>query len=136
MMSTFGYTALAVRETRRRGIRGRAFAPEASAFLTSLAVDDKVASSTQNQALSALLFLYRDVLGTELPWLGSSRPPGSTSTARLASDGVIICTNPSSSELSRRRCEPPASPSRPRVTHVLNRGSNAVRSPADRMFLS
>jgi integron integrase len=42
---------------------------EVSAFLTSLAVRDKVAASTQNQALSALLFLYREVLGVELPWL-------------------------------------------------------------------
>src|SRR3970040_2608477 len=44
-------------------------APEVTAFLTSLAVHDKVAASTQNQALSALLFLYREVLGGELPWL-------------------------------------------------------------------
>jgi integron integrase len=42
---------------------------EVTAFLTSLAVDRKVAASTQNQALSALLFLYREVLGVELPWL-------------------------------------------------------------------
>ena len=42
---------------------------EVTAFLTSLAVHDKVAASTQNQALSALLFLYREVLGVELPWL-------------------------------------------------------------------
>ncbi|MDE2004728.1 MAG: integron integrase [Betaproteobacteria bacterium] len=38
-------------------------------FLTSLAVDGNVAASTQNQAQSALLFLYREVLTTELPWL-------------------------------------------------------------------
>ena len=38
-------------------------------FLTSLAVDRNVAAATQNQAQSALLFLYREVLGTELPWL-------------------------------------------------------------------
>src|SRR2546425_5385630 len=44
-------------------------APEVTSFLTSLAVRDKVAASTQNQALSALLFLYREVLGVELPWL-------------------------------------------------------------------
>src|SRR5437773_7506875 len=44
-------------------------AAEVSAFLTSLAVDSKVAASTQNQALSALLFLYREVLGVDLPWL-------------------------------------------------------------------
>jgi site-specific recombinase XerD len=36
------------------------------AFLTHLAVQQKVAASTQNQALSALLFLYRDVLKTPL----------------------------------------------------------------------
>lgn len=36
---------------------------EVNAFLTHLAVDHKVAASTQNQALAALLFLYRDVLG-------------------------------------------------------------------------
>jgi integrase len=38
-------------------------------FLSSLAVEGRVAASTQNQALSALLFLYREVLGIELPWL-------------------------------------------------------------------
>jgi integron integrase len=43
---------------------------ELAAFLTRLAVDARVAASTQNQALSALLFLYRQVLGMEqLPWL-------------------------------------------------------------------
>ena len=43
--------------------------PEITRFLTSLAVDSRVASSTQNQALNALLFLYRVVLEQELPWL-------------------------------------------------------------------
>ena len=40
--------------------------PEIEAFLTHLAVDRKVAASTQNQALNALLFLYRDVLKMNL----------------------------------------------------------------------
>lgn len=44
-------------------------ADEVNAFLTSLAVESNVAVSTQNQALSALLFLYRDVLGDPLPWI-------------------------------------------------------------------
>ena len=44
-------------------------AAEVEAFLSLLAVQRKVAASTQNQALSALLFLYRVVLGIELPWL-------------------------------------------------------------------
>lgn len=39
------------------------------AFLTHLAVKRNVAASTQNQAKSALLFLYKEVLGAELPWL-------------------------------------------------------------------
>ncbi len=42
---------------------------EVSAFLTHLAAHGHVAASTQNQALSALLFLYRVVLGVELPWI-------------------------------------------------------------------
>ncbi len=42
---------------------------EVERFLTHLAVAGKVAASTQNQALSALLFLYREVLGVELPWM-------------------------------------------------------------------
>lgn len=44
-------------------------AVELTQFLTSLAVQGQVAASTQNQALSALLFLYREVLGHEVPWL-------------------------------------------------------------------
>ena len=44
-------------------------APEVEAFLTHLAVEGNVAASTQNQALSALLFLYREVLGQDLPWM-------------------------------------------------------------------
>ncbi|MGH8054816.1 MAG: integron integrase [Stenotrophomonas sp.] len=44
-------------------------AEEVGAFLTQLAVVGNVAAATQNQALSALLFLYRIVLGVELPWM-------------------------------------------------------------------
>ena len=42
---------------------------EVEAFLTDLAVVRKVSASTQNQALAALLFLYKQVLGIDLPWL-------------------------------------------------------------------
>ncbi|MCC7258091.1 MAG: integron integrase [Gammaproteobacteria bacterium] len=48
-----------------RGLGG----PEVEQFLTYLAVDRKVSSSTQAQALQALLFLYRVVLEVDLPWL-------------------------------------------------------------------
>ncbi|MFY9316068.1 MAG: integron integrase [Burkholderiales bacterium] len=43
--------------------------PEVEAFLSHLATAGRVAPSTQNQALSALLFLYREVLEVQLPWL-------------------------------------------------------------------
>src|SRR5262245_26816589 len=44
-------------------------AQEVARFLSSLAVEGRVAASTQNQALSALLFLYKRVLSADLPWL-------------------------------------------------------------------
>ncbi len=44
-------------------------APELTRFLSSLAIDGHVAASTQNQALSALVFLYREVLELDVPWL-------------------------------------------------------------------
>ncbi len=44
-------------------------AAEVEQFLTVLATKGQVAASTQSQALSALLFLYREVLGLDLPWL-------------------------------------------------------------------
>jgi len=52
---------------------------DVSAFLTSLAVRGKVAASTQNQALSAILFLYQEVLQQELRFISGvvrvKRPP-------------------------------------------------------------
>ena len=45
--------------------------PEVEAFLSHLAIDGNVAESTQNQAFNALLFLYREVLQLEFPWLDS-----------------------------------------------------------------
>jgi integrase len=42
---------------------------EVTQFLTHLAREGKVAASTQNQALSALLFLYKEVLKQEIGWL-------------------------------------------------------------------
>ena len=44
-------------------------AVEVEDFLSKLAVQRKVAAATQNQALSALLFLYKQVLGMELEWM-------------------------------------------------------------------
>jgi len=44
-------------------------AAEVEALLTHLPVEGRVAAATQNQAWSALRFLYREVLAVELPWL-------------------------------------------------------------------
>jgi hypothetical protein len=51
-------------------------AVEVTQFLSSLAVPGNVAASTQNQALSALLFLYRHVLQVELPARAIRNPGG------------------------------------------------------------
>ena len=45
-------------------------AAEVEAFLSDLALRKSVSASTQNQALAALLFLYKQVLKLDLPWLG------------------------------------------------------------------
>lgn len=45
------------------------------AFLTMLATDRRVSASTHNQALSAILFLYREVLAIDLPWLNDIHRP-------------------------------------------------------------
>jgi len=54
-------------------------AADVEAFLTHLATQRQMSISTQNQALSAILFLYRDVLNVDLPWLEgferSKKPP-------------------------------------------------------------
>ena len=42
---------------------------EVEAYLTHLAVKRRVSASTQNQALAAILFLYKEVLAIDLPWL-------------------------------------------------------------------
>jgi integron integrase len=45
--------------------------PEIGAYLSSLASKSRVSASTQNQALAALLFLYQQMFGRELQWLGN-----------------------------------------------------------------
>lgn len=58
-----------MRHARDLGVR------EVEEFLTMLANEREVSSSTHNQALSAILFLYREVLAVDLPWMdGIQRP--------------------------------------------------------------
>ena len=58
-------------------------APEVETFLSMLANDRNVSASTHNQALSAVLFLYREVLCIELPWLNDINRP--TQKRRISS---------------------------------------------------
>lgn len=53
-------------------------APEVEAFLAMLATERHVSASTHNQALSAVLFLYREVLAIDLPWLSNIGRPQQT----------------------------------------------------------
>lgn len=67
-------------------------AAEIESFLSALAVQGKVAASTQNQALAALLFLYREVLRMELPWIDGivrAKSPGRLPTV-LSRDEVAL----------------------------------------------
>ena len=83
-------------------------AAEITQFLSMLANERRVSVSTQNQALSALLFLYRDVVGGDLPWLTElrrpSRPPRIPSVltqsevaALLGAMEGVCCTAPACS---------------------------------------
>jgi integron integrase len=51
---------------------------EVEAFLTMMATERKASASTHNQALSALLFLYREVLNIDFPWLNNIGRPKQT----------------------------------------------------------
>jgi integron integrase len=65
------YSDWVCRYIRYNGMRHPARMGEAqvTAFLSSLANERHVSASTQNQALAAILFLYREVLRQDLPWL-------------------------------------------------------------------
>ncbi len=75
LRTEYAYVAWARRFILANGKRHPAEmgAAEVEAFLTDLANRGKVSASTQNQALSALLFLYREVLGQQLPWMEDIR---------------------------------------------------------------
>jgi integron integrase len=62
-------------------------AAEVGAFLTHLAVNENVAATTQNQAMFALIFLYKDVLGIELERLG-----GRFTTAKKSAGVPVVLT--------------------------------------------
>lgn len=75
-------------------------ADEIKAFLTYLAVDKNVAPSTQNQALCALLFLYREVLGVKIDWVD-----GFTLAKRKKRLPVVLTKEEVNAVLSRMKGE-------------------------------
>ncbi len=62
-------------------------AQEITRYLTYLAVEGRVSASTQNQALNAILFLYRAILKIDLPWLDGVLQKGGRG-ARSPLDGM------------------------------------------------
>jgi site-specific recombinase XerD len=75
-------------------------APEVEAFLTYLAVERKVSASTQNQAKAAVLFLYKEVLKIDLPWLDE------VTSARTARRLPVVLTQHEVRELLLQACPP------------------------------
>ena len=103
-------------------------AAEITQFLSSLAVEGHVAASTQNQALSAVLFLYRPVLEQDLPGLDG------VVRAKRAERLPVVLTREEVRAILRELQSPPRSMAILIYTHVLNRGPAGVRSPVDRML--
>ena len=74
-------------------------AADVEAFLTHLAVAGKVSASTQNQAKSALLFLYREVLTVPLVAVTLIVPPAAVGSVRSSGTppGTLVQKKPASS---------------------------------------
>jgi hypothetical protein len=84
-------------------------AAQVEAFLTHLAVKANVAASTQNQALSALLFLYREVLHQDLGPCATASPPTCWNSVPHALGRFMPFPHPSGKTLlcvNRKRCIP------------------------------
>ena len=114
---------------------------EIGEFLTHLAVEENVAASTQNQALSALLFLYREVLRKdldlpiELVWAKRPKHLPIHSFATHLLEAGYDTPGPLAQGQRVRTVQELLGHKDVKTTmiytHVLNRGALAVRSPLD-----
>ncbi len=110
--------------------------PEIEAFLTHLAVKEKVSASTQNQAFSAILFLYRVVLKKELgDTINAARRAGNNKPIGCHTFRHSFATHLLQSGYDIRTVQELLGHKDVKTTmiytHVLNRGGLAVRSPLD-----
>jgi integrase len=97
-------------------------APEVEAFLTYLATERRVSASTQNQAKAALLFLYKQVLGIELPWLDEiTQAQAQQRTGTAAADRLEGCESSWAWQYVHERDFPSASKSVDPRTGVIRR---------------
>lgn len=79
-------------------------AHEIEAFLSYLATERDVSASTQNQALSAVLFLYKEVLEVQLPWLDGvtrARKPLVNSPLSIYDEAIVYRSSPHASRIRR-----------------------------------
>jgi integrase len=110
-------------------------AAEVTAFLNHLAYARRIASSTQNQALAALLFLYRELLDIQLPWLDSmarAKTPKRLPTVLTRAEAQAILSQLSGTRTSVRQGQLPTSPTflmQRRRTAVPCRRRDPVRQP-------
>ncbi len=88
-------------------------AGEVEAFLAHLAAVCNVSASTQNQAKSALLFLYREVLKIELPWLDG------VETASTPRRLPVVLTREETFQRSMRQAVQDAQICKPATPHTL-----------------
>ncbi len=120
--------------------------PEIGAFLTHLAVKQKVNALTQNQAASAILFLYRNVIGGRVGELGDvvrAQRPNRVPVVMTRGEVKAVLgqvTGDKSRMASlmygvglRWKNAQTASTGDITLAHLLNRGPAAVRSPVDQL---